>query len=246
MDALMPNLDGFETCQRLKMTPELAHIPVIFMTGLSDSESVVKGLQAGGVDYLTKPVKQDELLARMRVHLANARLNMSVKTALDSAGHFLLSINRSGELLWATPQAYQLFECAVQDDEWLTKSFPGQVKKVFSEHYHKQKGLRLNGLSRTVEARYISQTAEDEYLFRVVDLKGPTETELLRAAFPGITGREADVLLWISRGKTNREIGAIVDMSPRTVNKHLEQIYKKLGVENRTSAAAIALRFLEN
>jgi len=54
--------------------------------------------------------------------------------------------------------------------------------------------------------------------------------------------READVLLWIARGKSNRDIGAILDLSPRTVNKHLEQIYTKLGVESRTSAAALAVR----
>jgi PleD family two-component response regulator len=56
MDAIMPNMDGFETCRRLKENPDLAHIPVIFMTGLTDSESVVRGLEAGGVDYINKPV----------------------------------------------------------------------------------------------------------------------------------------------------------------------------------------------
>jgi DNA-binding CsgD family transcriptional regulator len=52
------------------------------------------------------------------------------------------------------------------------------------------------------------------------------------------------VLLWIANGKTNREIGQILDMSPRTVNKHLEQVFRKLGVENRTAAAASAIRVL--
>ena len=65
LDAIMPNMDGFETCRRLKASHELSHIPVIFMTGLSDTESVVKGLEAGGVDYIQKPVKGDELLARI-------------------------------------------------------------------------------------------------------------------------------------------------------------------------------------
>ena len=60
-----------------------------------------------------------------------------------------------------------------------------------------------------------------------------------------LTLREADVLLWIGRGKSNRDISDILGISPRTVNKHLEQIYEKLGVENRSSAAAIAAKALE-
>jgi len=243
LDALMPNLDGFETCRQLKTNPELTHTPVIFMTGLSDSESVVRGLQAGGVDYLTKPVKQDELLARMRVHLTNARLNRSMQTALDSAGHYLFSVDPSGNIIWATPQAYQLFESAQQKADWLSTDFPSQLQKALGPHYNKEKGLLLKGLSTPVEARYVSQTGADEYLFRLIDLQRPSETEILRKVFP-LTEREADVLLWVSRGKTNREVGMILDMSPRTVNKHLEQVYRKLGVENRTSAAAACIRHL--
>ena len=245
LDALMPNLDGFETCRLLKENPELVHSPIIFMTGLSDSDSVVKGLQSGGVDYLIKPVKQDELLARLKVHLANARLNLSMQTALDSAGHYLFSVNDQGRLLWATPQAHQLFESAEDGSEWLDVEFPRQLKKVLSQHYHKEKGLPLQGLAKSVEAKYVSQTGNNEYLFRLLDMQGPSDTEKLRDAYT-VTGREADVLLWISRGKTNREIGAILNMSPRTVNKHLEQVYKKLGVENRTSAAAVALKVLQS
>ena len=56
----------------------------------------------------------------------------------------------------------------------------------------------------------------------------------------GLTSREGEVLSWLSKGKTNRDIAQILGLSPRTVDKHLEQIYAKLGVENRTAAAAIA------
>jgi DNA-binding CsgD family transcriptional regulator len=57
-----------------------------------------------------------------------------------------------------------------------------------------------------------------------------------------ITYREAEVLLWIAHGKTNREIADILDVSPRTVNKHLEQMYPKIGADNRTAAASIAIQ----
>ena len=76
MDAMMPGLDGFQTCRRLKQEKGLQHVPVIFMTGLSDTEHVLEGLQAGGVDYVAKPIVVEELLARIRVHLANARVTI--------------------------------------------------------------------------------------------------------------------------------------------------------------------------
>src|SRR5246127_5703582 len=56
MDALMPGMDGFETCRRLKHNSTLAHVPVIFMTGLTETQDIVNGLEAGGVDYVTKPI----------------------------------------------------------------------------------------------------------------------------------------------------------------------------------------------
>ena len=101
MDAVMPGLDGFETCRRLKRDAGLAHVPIIFMTGLTETEHIVQGLEAGGVDYVTKPIVPDELLARIRVHLANARLTHSARTALDVSGRFLLAVDGVGKILWA-------------------------------------------------------------------------------------------------------------------------------------------------
>ena len=150
LDAVMPGFDGFEACRRLKSEPALSHVPVVFMTGLSETEHIVRGLEAGGVDYVTKPIVIEEMLARIRVHLANARL-----------------IRRAAE---ATPTSHEL-------------------RKDFK-----------------------------------------------------LTSREAEVLSWLSKGKTNRDIAQILGLSPRTIDKHLEQIYAKLGVENRTAAAAMAVK----
>ncbi len=92
MDAVMPGMDGFETCRRLKENSDMLHVPVIFMTGLSDTEHIVEGFQAGGVDYLVKPIDPDEFIARMQVHLANAKLAQSAYVAMDEARRFLLAI----------------------------------------------------------------------------------------------------------------------------------------------------------
>ena len=92
-----------------------------------------------------------------------------------------------------------------------------------------------------LQLQYIGQITADEILLRLVETETDSDEFVLRRKL-ALTQREAEVLLWIARGKSNRDIGAILDLSPRTVNKHLEQIYNKLGVENRTSAAALAVR----
>jgi DNA-binding CsgD family transcriptional regulator len=82
-----------------------------------------------------------------------------------------------------------------------------------------------------------------EWILKLIDQNQPQGSELLREAM-NLTERESEVLLWISKGKTNREVAQILTMSPRTVNKHLEQIFSKLQVDNRTSAAGAALTVL--
>ena len=83
LDVMMPGIDGFETCRRLKADPTTADIPVIFMTALDDVPDKIAAFQAGGVDYISKPFQPEELLARVRTHLAlrRARLNLSAQNA---------------------------------------------------------------------------------------------------------------------------------------------------------------------
>jgi len=69
LDVMMPGIDGFETCHRLKASPLMSEIPVIFMTALSDIGDKVKGFNLGAVDYITKPFEQEEVLARINLHL---------------------------------------------------------------------------------------------------------------------------------------------------------------------------------
>lgn len=243
LDAIMPNMDGFETCRRLKRLPGCAHVPVIFMTGLSDSEHVVMGLEAGGVDYITKPINPDELVARMRVHLANARLTLSVRAALDTAGHNVFACDADGQVRWLTPQTAHLFDTCGAPPDWAQNALPQQLSQWLATAPDPTRNLPLRGLERPLQVSLLGRSVSGEILLRLIDLEGPTEAQRLRDGFP-VTEREAEVLLWIAKGKTNREIGQILSLSPRTINKHLEQVFRKLGVENRTSAAAMALRVL--
>ncbi|MDB6048717.1 MAG: DNA-binding response regulator, LuxR family protein [Pseudomonas sp.] len=158
LDALMPGLDGFETCRQIKSQPDTAAIPVLFMTALTDSEHVVKGFEAGAIDYVTKPIECNEVLARVASHLRTARILQSARNpSLSSTG-----------------------------------------------------------------------------------FDNKPANEKLSARFK-LTEREIEVLRWVSCGKTNKDIADILQLSPRTVNKHLEHIYIKLGVETRTAATSVAM-----
>jgi DNA-binding NarL/FixJ family response regulator len=247
MDAMMPGVDGFETCRRLKRDRRIAHVPVIFMTGLTETESVIEGLAAGGVDYVTKPLVIDELLARIRVHLANARVSAGTRAALDATGRFLLATDRSGRILWSTPKARLLFGTLFPAANDSAAALPGGILRQLMQL--REGGgttgarLHVDVGGRKVEISVLSPIGPDELLFRVTEL-GTTAEEQQLASTLALTSRESEVLLWISRGKANREIGEILAISPRTVNKHLEQIFVKLGVENRASAAARAVRAL--
>jgi len=247
MDAVMPGINGFETCRRMKRDKMLSHVPVIFMTGLSETEHVVEGLAAGGVDYVTKPIVVDQLLARIRVHLANARAAHGTSVALDVTGRFLLATDRSGRLLWCTPKAKQLLAelFPVQNDASasLPPAIVEQLLQLREGGASSQSRSLLEVGGHKLEVSMLSPIGPDELLFRLNELSGEAEETVLQQSLR-VTSREAEVLLWISRGKANREIGEILSISPRTVNKHLEQIFVKLGVENRASAAARAVRAL--
>lgn len=246
MDAMMPGMGGFEACRRLKREKLLTQLPVIFMTGLSQTEHVVEGLAAGGVDYVTKPIVVDELLARIRVHLANARVAHGTHAAFDATGRFLLATDRRGRILWCTPKARQLLAELFPSQSEGAASLPEAVIEAFRQPRTDGRSINRSVLeigNRRIDISMLSALGPDELLFRLTESVAGSEEQVLQQ-FLSLTTRESEVLLWISRGKSNREIGEILTISPRTVNKHLEQVFVKLGVENRASAAARAVKTL--
>lgn len=173
LDGVMPGLSGFETCQRIKAHPQGEVVPVIFMTGLSDTADIVAGFDAGGVDYVVKPLRIEEVLARLNTHVRNARAAREARAAVQRAS---------------------------------------------------EASSALSALSGVAAASAAS--AE-------------------RLSHAALTPRETEVLTWLARGKTNRDIADILGMSHRTVNKHLEHIFEKLGVETRAAAAALASQAIQ-
>jgi DNA-binding response OmpR family regulator len=249
MDAIMPGISGLEATRQIKSNPATAHIPVIFLTGLNEPEHVVAALSTGGVDYVRKPIVIDELLARIRVHLANARTTYRSRLALGLAGRSLVALGVDGTLIWCTPQVETLF--LALDPEWtpergtLPQDLLGAARHLIAEPSQPQSTTRIEVRGMEIELALLETDRAGETLIRVTEVREDGKIALLQK-HNGLTRREAEVLLWVSYGKTNRTISEILGISPRTVNKHLEQVFRKLGVETRAAATAIAVRYLSD
>ena len=238
LDDVMPEMDGFETCKKLKEA--LPNTPIIFMTGLTEIDDVVKGFDAGGIDYVTKPIAPDEVIARIKTHIQTAKIALSAQSALDSTGSNTFCVSSEGRLSWATPNVHQFIEkiCGEDTSPWASIS-KELAPWLQSENLEESSILTIHSFSSPLQIKYLGVQAP-HHLFKIVEPPTSKTHLCLQEKLP-ITKRESEVLYWISFGKTSWEISQILDMSPRTANKHLEQIYKKLGVDNKTSAAAIAL-----
>lgn len=236
LDALMPGLDGFETCRRIKAQPAYAHVPVIFMTGLAETEHIVAGFAAGGVDYVVKPVRAQEVLARLATHVRNARAVRLAREAVDVGGLGVLVLDARGRIAWRSPQAQaRIAECF--GDAGGEAACIAWLMAAGEEAQHAAPEGRVLGARRLGEVGL----GETMWLLR---LREAGEAPASRLATAALTPRETEVLSWIAKGKTNRDVAEILGMSPRTVNKHLEHVFEKLGVETRAAAAALASREL--
>lgn len=240
LDAVMPEMDGFETCRRLKEL--LPNTPIIFMTGLTDVDDIVKGIEAGGVDYVTKPIYPDEVVVRIKRHIETAKLALSAQDALDHAGKNVFCVSALGRLSWATPHVHELVDAISVGNTSPCATLAPLIENWLLQDISQE--LQINCFSERMNIGYERQQ-QQMHLLRIVQNKVAKKPIDLQNKLP-ITKRESEVLYWVSYGKTGWEISQILEMSPRTVNKHLEQIYKKLGVDNRTSAAAISIRILES
>jgi DNA-binding response OmpR family regulator/DNA-binding CsgD family transcriptional regulator len=244
LDAVMPGLDGFAVARRLKADFATAHIPIVFMTGLTDTEHVVAAFEAGGADYVTKPLRPREVLARIAAHMRNARLMKQARGALDAYGQATLALRpEEGRVVWQTPLACQfLQDFGLAAGEAAPEPLAGWVAAAARA---RREGRELPPLAipRGAERLLFSlhgQGGEGQWL---VALRVESDAAALEALIQALrlTQREAEVLYWVIKGKTNRDIGDILGTSPRTVHKHLEHVFAKLGVETRTAAAALAM-----
>jgi len=262
LDAMMPDMDGFETCVRIKQDGRHEHLPVIFMTALTESEHVVRGFRVGGIDYVTKPVQPEELCARIGAHVRRSRAQLYAEAALSLDTRAALIVGADGTIRWQSPQAarhiaaYTTAHDGAADaghtsnarDTDAPPKLPALLHAWFIDWLARgAQGDAVHEFSSGQVRRSASATRGPEPGEWIMVLKERDDTVHCNALAErfGLTLREAEVLLWVSHGKTNRDIGDILGIAPRTVNKHLEHLFRKLHVETRAGAAAAAIKMLD-
>ena len=248
LDAMMPGLDGFETCRRLRAAPATRDVPVLFMTALTDTAARLAGFAAGAVDYISKPFEPEEVLARLRAQLelqrlrrdleAEVRLRQGAEARLArSLAQPVLIVDAEGCLVFCADAARDLLSRYLEDFD-PEEPLPSALLR--GEPMTRPPGP---GVLRT--RRFAEAGGEEEGL-TVLLLKeeAPGSSLVLQDAL-GLTEREAEVLYWVAQGKTSPEIAIILSAALKTVKKHLQRVYGKLGVETRTAAAVQASEILQ-
>jgi len=237
VDAMMPGMNGWEVCARMASEAPLASVPVVFMTGLTEIEHVLRAFDVGAQDYVTKPFHFDEVLARIRVRLAASQQVRAAHAALDRSGRFLFGLDHvRTQIAWSTPQAADLIARLSPDTigEIATPDLPNLPPGSLLGHW------LIDDVPHKIV--FVGREGPDTLILSIAPIPAAPE-EILQKKL-GLSTREAEVLLWISRGKSSRDIAEILQISPRTIDKHTEQLYNKAGFSGRAAAAATASRLL--
>ena len=232
LDVVMPGLDGFATCARLKARPASADIPVLFMTAIDEPEQKVRALKAGAVDYITKPFHVPEVLARVDTHLQLRALRRSLEDELA------LRIDAENQLSQSLDRAVVLVD-ADQHIVFTTRLAESLLHKHCPDYTTHDRLPPSLATAPGLTARRFAERGRDDLVMLVLEEKAATAgpAALLRL---GLTTREAEVLFWIAQGKSNPDIATILGAGVRTVHKHVEHVFQKLGVETRAAAAITA------
>ncbi|TRZ68563.1 MAG: DNA-binding response regulator [Comamonadaceae bacterium] len=258
LDADLGDMDGFELARQFKVLAHTAHVPLIFVTDANAPENLVRALASGGADCVTHPVQPLEVLARMGLHLAGARERRQTRNALDAFGYATMTVRANdGKLMWQTALARGLLErycpdhppyashAAPEIQEWLQaclrqlqRTEPPRALTLSLEGGASRLTLRLHQQTGDKSSENVSEEDQqaDDWLIVMREVSDKAILDAMRLGF-SLTAREAQVLYWVSKGKTNKDIGDILESSPMTVKKHLERVFVKLGVETRTAAA---------
>jgi len=261
LDVRMPGLDGFECCRRLKAHPGTAHIPVIFMTALTDTDNKVRGFDLGGVDYISKPFDAGELLARVRTHLELADLHRGLgqrveertaALAAEVAQRKRIQADQSLLLDLLRDQGEQLRtltreSLALQEQTTAPRpstALAAQIEAVrivltqmdtqIQNAETEPTALPADALRRqALHALSLLQKIADTLDAPPLSSVGATGlTRLQDDPLFKLTTREYEVLQLIGQGKSNTQIAEILVVSRSTVSSYRSRILTKLGVND--------------
>jgi DNA-binding NtrC family response regulator len=188
LDVMMPGMDGFETCRRLKANPATADIPVIFMTALSDTGDKIRGFEAGAVDYVTKPIQHEEVRARVMTHLALRRMKQRLEEANVSLEHRVAE--RTAKLQTALAEVESLKNRLQEENRYLQE-------ELKSDH-HFQDIVSQTPIMKKLLLR-LEQVAPTDSTVLILGESG-TGKELFARAIHNVSGRKSRPLVKVNCG----------------------------------------------
>lgn len=260
LDVTMPGIDGYETCRRLKADERWRETPVLFLTALNETTDKVRGFDVGAVDFISKPLHPEEVLARVRAHLEirslqqdleekNALLEKAVALRMEAENQLQQSLDRAvmivcerDRIQFCTRLARRLLDRyfpALKDEAIL----PEALASWFA--HNAVNDAWQGALDETrLEVRIFAEPRPGACFMLLLEEHATSGASPASLLCLGLTNREAEVLFWIAHGKTNPEIAIILEAALNTVKKHVQNILLKLGVETRLAAALRATETL--
>lgn len=266
LDVMMPDIDGFEVCARLKANPTTADIPVIFMTAISDAEHKTRGLREGAVDYVTKPVNVSELLMRVRTHLSLRDLQLQLENEAAQRNDILTKQTAELEKIRAerhtlsetvSMQAEQLHQLAQQAMQEHLIQNEG-VRTFFQNQLHTNLKQARSALDDAQIQLHITTHTAPPHLQQHLEKANTYIKDLLDQVeelidnttqdvhithsdlYQKLSDREYQTLKMMAKGLGNGDIAEEMGVSPGTVTTYRRRIMQKLGVSDTASLLQIA------
>ena len=211
LDIRMPEMDGFEVCRQLKDDAVTSSIPVIFISGLEQTEDKIQAFDVGGLDYITKPFVATEVIARVQRHLELSRMQQNLESMVQDRTIKLEEANTALKVLLEHRRAGQ---------EEFERNVVGHISTLINPYLKRLQKTDLDSrqmaLLEVIGSNLKEITADFSVKFHSRAL--------------GLTRRELEVAALIKTGNTNMEIAVILDISEYAVSFHRQNLRKKLGL----------------
>ncbi|OEU49413.1 MAG: hypothetical protein BA866_02305 [Desulfobulbaceae bacterium S5133MH15] len=214
LDIKMPEMDGFELCRQLKNNDVTRNVPVIFISGLEDSDDKVKAFRIGGQDYITKPFEDTEVLARVKLHLEVSSMRKNLENIVQQR---TINLEESNIALKV------LLEHRGSEREKFEENALSHIRSLVTPYLERLRNTdldrRQSSLLDIVEVNLLEITSQ---------FSGTLYSSSL-----GLTRREMEIAALIKAGKTNAETASLINISEHSVSFHRQNLRKKLGLLGR-------------
>ena len=215
LDILMPDMDGYEVCRRMKEIPHMEDVPIIFITSLNDTENIIKGFHEGAMDYISKPFDIDEVKSRVMVHLGLKQYRDKLKNLVAEKTRHLEETNIALKVLLRN----------IEEDK----------KKVEGTIIFNVQNLVIPYLQEINGKGPLTDIQKKNISIAMKNLDNITATLMPKEVLDAVplSPREIKVANLIKQGKTSKEIADVFRLTTRTIESYRNNIRKKLGIDNQ-------------